>query len=110
MIKAEVGLQDRSRLEWLVRRKSWLTDVTRRLNSMQISWEELWYNLHLRYSLMLLDLPKFCNGCRKKFTIDHTLLFPKVGLVMSSHDDAAKEWWAIGTQGLTPSDISYNPM
>ena len=90
MIKAEVGLQDRSRLEWSVRRKSWLTDVTRRLNSMQISWEELWYNLHLRYSLMLLDLPTSFNGCRKKFAIDHALLCPKVGLVMSSHDDDEK--------------------
>ena len=56
---------------------------------------------------MLLDLPTDCNICRKKFTIDHALLCPKVGLVISSHDDAAKEWWEMGTQGQTPSDISY---
>ena len=92
MMKAEVRGHDRSRLERAARRKSWLTAVTCRLNSMQIYWEELWYNLHLRYSLMLLDLPTSFNRCSKKFAIDHALLCPKVGLVMSSHDDDEKEW------------------
>ena len=55
------------------------------------------------------DIPATCNGCGKKFLIEHALSCPKGGLVLVRHDDAAKEWGALGARALVPSDIAYEP-
>ena len=34
---------------------------------------------------------------------------PKGGLVLVQHDDAAKEWVALGAWALVPSAITYEP-
>ena len=41
--------------------------------------------------------------------IEHTLLCPKGGLVLEWHDDAAKEWGALGARDVIPSGIIYQP-
>ena len=43
------------------------------------------------------DIPATCDGCSKKFLIKHTISNLKGGLVLAQHDDAAKEWGALGT-------------
>ena len=53
------------------------------------------------------DIPATCNGCGKKFLIEHDLSCPKGGLVLVRHDDAAKEWGSLGSQFLVPSAIRY---
>ena len=53
------------------------------------------------------DIPTTCDGCGKKFLIEHSLSCPKGGLVLERHDDAAKEWGALGSQALVPSAITY---
>ena len=50
-----------------------------------------------------------CDGCGKKFSIDHSLSCPKVGLVLAQHDDAKKEWGTPGAWALVPSAITYEP-
>ena len=50
-----------------------------------------------------------CDGCGKRFSIKQALSCPKGGLVMARHDDAAKEWGALGSWDLVPSDITYKP-
>ena len=45
---------------------------------------------------MSQDIPAICDGCGKKFLIEHALSCPKGGLVLTWHDDAAKEWGALG--------------
>ena len=75
----------------------------------ELSWEELRDNIRLRYGLMPQDIPATCDGCGKKFLIYHALSCPKGGLVLTRHDDAAKEWGALGARALVPSDITYKP-
>ena len=58
---------------------------------------------------MPLDIPATCNGCGKRFSIEHALSCPKGGLVMARHDDAAKEWGVLGAPDLVPSTITYKP-
>ena len=53
------------------------------------------------------DIPATCDGCGKKFLIDHALSCPKGGLVLERHDDAAKEWGALGARSLVPIAITY---
>ena len=55
------------------------------------------------------DIPTTCDGCIKKFSIEHALSCPKGGLVLARHDDAAKEWGALGARALVPSAITYEP-
>ena len=55
------------------------------------------------------DIPATCNCCGKKFSIEHALSCPKVGLVLARHNDATKEWGALGSQSLVPSTITYEP-
>ena len=76
---------------------------------MELSREELWDNLCLRYGLMPQDIPATCNGCGKKFSIEHALSFPKGGLVLARHDNAAKDLGALGSQTLVPSSLTYKP-
>ena len=55
------------------------------------------------------DIPATCDGCGKKFSIEYALSCPKGGLVLARHNDAAKEWGALGAWALVPSDITYGP-
>ena len=55
------------------------------------------------------DIPATCDGCSKKFLIEHALSCPKGGLVLAWHDDAAKELGAHETWALVPSAITYEP-
>ena len=55
------------------------------------------------------DIPATCNGCGKRFSIQHTLSRPKGSLVLACHDDAAKEWDTFGAWAVIPRDITYEP-
>ena len=87
----------------------WISTIPHYLNGTELSCEEFWDNVHLRYGLMPQDIPAICNGCGKKFLIEHGISCPKLRLVVVGHDCAAKEWGALGYWDLTCSDISYRP-
>ena len=53
------------------------------------------------------DILATCNGCGKKLSIKHAISCPKGDLVLAWHDDATKEWGALGARALVPSSISY---
>ena len=59
--------------------------------------------------MMPQDILATCDGCVKKFSIEHALSYPKNGLVLARHDDTAKEWGALGARALVPSAISHEP-
>ena len=88
-----VGGQEKNRLNRATRNGAWLSAVPHRLNGTELSREEFWDNLRLRYGLMSQDV---CDGCGKKFLIEHALSCPKGGLVLARHGDNAKEWGALG--------------
>ena len=74
---------------------------------MELSQEEFRGNICLRYGLMHQDIPTTCNGCGKKFSIEHAPACPNGGLIMARHNDAAKEGGALGSRALVPSAITY---
>ena len=59
------------------------------------------------HGLMPQDIPATCDGCGKKFLIEHALPCPMGGLVLARHNDATKEWGALGAWALVPSAITY---
>ena len=84
-----------------------LSAVPHRLNGTELYQEEFRDNLCLRYGLMPQYIPVTCDGCGEKFLIEHALSCPKGGLVLSRHDNAAKELGALGARALIPSAITY---
>ena len=92
-----------------MRNGAWLSAVPHLLNGTELSWEEFRDNLRLRYGLMAEDIPATCDGCGKKFLIEHALSCPKGGLFLARHDDATKNWGALGARALVPSAITYKP-
>ena len=105
--KELAGGQERNRLHRATRNGACLSAVPHCLNSTELSQEELWYNLCLRYRLMMQEIPATCNGYGKRFSIDHSLSCPKGGLVLARHNDAEKEWGDLGSPALFPSAITY---
>ena len=96
-----------NRLRMETRNGACLSAVPHRINGTELSQEEFGDNLCLRYGLMPQDIPAACNGCGKRFLIKHAISCPKGGLVLARHDDAAKEWGALGARDIAPSVITY---
>ena len=71
--KELAGGQERNRLHIATRNGAWLRSVPHRLKGTELSWEEFWDNLRLRYGLMLQDIPATCDGCGKMFLILRSL-------------------------------------
>ena len=103
----QAGRQEKNRLHRATRNGAWLSAVPHFLNGTELSREEFRDNLRLRYGLMPQDIPATCDGCGKKFSIEHALSCPKGGLVLARHDDTAKEWGALGDRALVPSVNAY---
>ena len=74
-----------------------------------MSLDEFRDNLCLVFGLIIQDIPATCDGSDKRFLIENALSCPKGGLVLVQHNDAAKEWGALGFRALVPSDITYKP-
>ena len=71
--KELAGGQDRNHLHWEMMNGAWLSAVPHCLNGTELSWEEFRDNLRLRYGLMPQDILATCDGCGKKFSIEHAL-------------------------------------
>ena len=67
------GRQEKNRLHRATRNGAWLSAANHRLNGMELSWVEFRDNLRLRYGLMPQVIPTNCDGCGKKFSIEHDL-------------------------------------
>ena len=95
-----------NRLHMATRDGARLSAIPHRLNIVELSWEEFWYNLRLKYGIMTQDILATCDGCCKKLLIKHALSCQKGGLVLEQHEYSAKDLGALGSQALTPSAIS----
>ena len=59
---------------------------------MELSQEEFWYNLRLRYGLMLQDIPATFDVFSKKFLIKLPLSCQSGGLVLVLIDNTVNHW------------------
>ena len=82
-IKELTGSQERNCLHRATSNGAWLSSVPQRHNGTELSREEFRDNIRLRYGLMPKDIPATCDGCGKRFVIEHALSCPKDFLVLS---------------------------
>ena len=62
-----------NRLHMATSNGAWLSAIPHRLNGTELSREEFRDYICLRYELMRQDIPATCNGCGKRFFIEHAL-------------------------------------
>ena len=75
----QAGGQERNRLQRATKNGEWLSAVPHPLNGTELSGEEFWDNIRLRYGLMPQYIPATSDGFGKKFSIEHALSCPKGG-------------------------------
>ena len=105
--KQLAGVQGSNRLHRAMRNDTCFSAVTHNINGTKLSWEEFRDDFCLRYGLMPQDIPATCDGCGKRFLIEHYISCPKAGLILVRHNEDAKEWGSLGARSLTPSAITY---
>ena len=71
--KELAGGQERNRFHRATRKGEWLSAVPHRLNGTELSQKEFWDNIRLIYGLMPQEIPATCDGCGKRFLIEHAL-------------------------------------
>jgi hypothetical protein len=88
----------------------WLS-VTPSLDShTTLSPTEFRDGLHLRYAKPPLDLPRFCDGCNVRFTLDHGLSCKKGGLILHRHNALRDEMATLMAAALSPSCVRSEPL
>ena len=75
----------------------WLSAIPHCLNSIELSQEKFWDNLHLRYGLMPRNIIAAYDGCVEKFSVEHDLSLTRGAL-----------FWC-GMMTLQRSGITLNP-
>eukprot|EP00957_Ditylum_brightwellii_P134673 10266882-Ditylum_brightwellii.AAC.1 len=88
---------------------AWLTVIPNCMNGTALLAEEFRDNFCLRYGMQSLHLSKRCDGYGTKFSVEHSLMYSKGGLVLVQHNDLNKEWGALGAWALTHSAVTYKP-
>ena len=76
--------------------------ITKRLNGMKLSGEELQDNILLWYGIVNLTLPTECDGCGYKLLLPYNLSCLKERLVLAQNNNATKEWGTISDRALNP--------
>jgi len=87
----------------------WLSSVPDCLNGNILSMEEFRDNIRLRYNLAPLDMPRHCDGCGERMTVEHALSCKKGGLVHIRHDDVASEFANLCRHATSSSRVQREP-
>ena len=88
---------------------AWLTSLPSTVNGTELSLQEFWDSLNLRYTWEIPDHPFHCGSCGKKFLILHTLECKKGGLIDACHNEVRDELEAICSQEFTPLAVCNEP-
>ena len=108
-MKRRDGRKVAKRLERTKETGAWLSCVPNRFDGTEVSGEEFFDNLAIRYGLRPRGLPERCDGCNEPFSVEHGLSCKKGGFVGQRHDDVCEEWAHLCSMALTPARISSEP-
>ena len=98
------------RLKRATKTGAWLTAMPDRLNGTELAADEFRDSLRIRFGLLPLSLPKQCDGCHEKFSVEHAMSCKKGGLILLRHNDLANEWHELCAHALSPSAVSDEPL
>jgi hypothetical protein len=108
-MKKRDGRKVAKRLDRTGETGAWLSCIPNRFDGTELSSEEFFDNLAIRYGLRPRGLPERCDGCDEPFSVEHGLSCKKGGFVGQRHDDVCEEWAHLCSMALTASRISSEP-
>ena len=109
-VAARGGVKVRKRLERMKSTGSWLVCCPDRFSGTILTLTEWEDNLRLKYGLQPKNLPKTCDGCGCRFSVEHGLSCKFGGLVDVRHNDARDEWAHLCSMATTASKVSTEPL
>ena len=72
-MKSSGGRKVAKRLDRTGETGAWLSCIPNRFDGTEVSREEFFDNLAIRYGLRPRGLPERCDGCNEPFTVEHGL-------------------------------------
>jgi hypothetical protein len=88
---------------------AWLSTIPNRFSGTELTRDEWFDNVAIRYGNRPANLPDHCDGCGAGLTLEHGLSCKKGGLVGIRHDDARDEWAHLCSIALTDSRVVTEP-
>ena len=89
---------------------AWITLLPTAVNGLSLSPGEFRDGMSLRYGWAFGALPKHCDGCGAKFTVEHALTCKKGGLVLNRHNEVRDELGYLACQAINPSSVRDEPI
>ena len=86
-----------------------LSTIPNRFSGTELTREEWFDNVAIRYGKRPSNLPDQCDGCGAGLTLEHGLSCKKGGLVGIRHDDVRDEWAHLCSIALTDSRVVTEP-
>eukprot|EP00957_Ditylum_brightwellii_P118268 9020384-Ditylum_brightwellii.AAC.1 len=83
----------------------WLLVVPCTANSMVLNKQAFHNQVLMRDVITPKDLPKVCNGCGKKHSLQHALQCKKGGLIGGHHNEVQDDLGVVGTQAISPHAV-----
>ena len=80
---------------------AWLLTILDRFSVTELTKDEWFNNIAIRYGGSPADLPDHCNGCGTGLTLEHGLNCKHGRLVGIRHDDVHDEWAHLCSIALT---------
>ena len=88
---------------------AWLSTILNRFSGTELTREEWFDNVAIRYGKRPSNLPDQCDGCGAGLMLEHGLSCKKGGLVGIRHDDVHDEWAHLCSIALTNSRVVTEP-
>ncbi|KAL7474225.1 hypothetical protein ACHAW6_000210, partial [Cyclotella cf. meneghiniana] len=99
----------KKRMEHAAVAGAWLSTIPERFSGTELTKEEWFDNIAIRYSNHPANLPDKCNRCMAGLMLEHGLSCKKGSLVGIRHDDMRDEWAHLCSIALTDSRVVIKP-
>eukprot|EP00957_Ditylum_brightwellii_P028665 2165478-Ditylum_brightwellii.AAC.1 len=87
----------------------WFTVVPNAKNNSVLGKDKFHDMVLLRYKIIPKDLPKVCDGCGKRHTLQHALHCKIGSLITAYHNKSRDDLGLTASQAYTPSAICDDP-
>ncbi|KAL7474197.1 hypothetical protein ACHAW6_000186 [Cyclotella cf. meneghiniana] len=84
---------------------AWLSTILDKFSGTELTKDEWFDNVAIRYGWRPADLPDQCNGCSAGLTLEHRLSCKRGGFVGIHHNDVRDKWAHLCSIALTDSRV-----
>ncbi|KAL7474326.1 hypothetical protein ACHAW6_000301 [Cyclotella cf. meneghiniana] len=97
------------RMEQATAAGAWLSTILDRFSGIELTKDEWFDNLPIRYGRRPANLPDQCDSCGAGLTLEHGLSCKRGGLVGIRHNNVRDKWAHLCSIALTDSQVVIEP-